>query len=405
MSGCPYTPAGHTTMGVGPIGEGPARFDRMRADGHRIVRIEEPERAYWAVLEYELARECLQNPTVFSSAAVTPLNPDPPFKMIPIQLDPPDHTPWRRLLARYFSPTRMAALRPALEAQYQELIADFLAQGGKGDFLQDLALKFPTSVFLDLMGLPKEELPQFLEWEEAMLSPDENGVFDADRQMGATMAIFGYFAQLLAARRAATETRDDLLGEMLTWEINGSPATDEDLLNACLLLFLAGLDTVAMSLSFMMHHLATHPADQQHVREVARSGAELDDVVEELLRFYAVPEIARIVTEETEIAGQVVPAGDMVLFPLASVNRDAGFLPDGDEVDLDRPEVAPHLAFGGGPHRCVGSHLARIEMEVALAEWHKVVPAYGLSAGTDQRAYWGAVHGMATLPLEVQGVS
>lgn len=401
MSGCPYIPDGHTTMGVGPIGEGPARFDRMRADGHRIVRIEEPERAYWAVLEYDLARECLQNPTVFSSASVTPLNPDPPYKMIPIQLDPPDHTPWRKLLARYFSPTKMAELRPALEKQYQELVADFLDQDGKGDFLQDLALKFPTSVFLNLMGLPVSELPKFLEWEESMLAPGEDGAFDAERQMGATMAIFGYFAEVLATRRAGSEQHDDLLGQMLTWEIDGVPAADEDLLNACLLLFLAGLDTVAMSLSFMMHHLATHPTDQQRVREVARSGAELDDIVEELLRFYAVPEIARIVTQDVEIAGQLVPAGDMVLFPLASVNRDPGFLTDGDHVDLDRSEVAPHLAFGGGPHRCVGSHLARIEMEVALAEWHKAVPAYGLPAGTDQRAYWGAVHGMARLPLEV----
>lgn len=401
MSGCPYSPAGHTTMGVGPIGEGPARFDRMRADGHRIVRIEEPERAYWAVLEYELTRECLQNPTIFSSAAVTPLNPDPPFKMIPIQLDPPDHTPWRKLLARYFSPTKMGELRPGLEKQYQELVAEFLEKGGTGDFLQDLALKFPTSVFLELMGLPVSELPQFLEWEQAMLSPDETGVFDADRQMGATMEVFGYFAELLGTRRASAEQRDDLLGQMLTWEIDGKPVPDEDLLNVCILLFLAGLDTVAMSLSFMMHHLATHPADQQKVRELAQSGEAVDEVVEELLRFYAVPEIARLVTEDIEIAGQLVPAGDMVLFPLGSVNRDLDFLSDGDEVDLDRSDVAAHLAFGGGPHRCVGSHLARIEMEVALSEWHKLVPAYGLPAGTEQRAYWGAVHGMATLPLEV----
>ncbi|CAN5503894.1 cytochrome P450 [soil metagenome] len=389
----------HLLVGVGTVGEAADRFDRLRAEGG-VVRVDEPDRSYWMVLDHDLVRQCLQDPATFSSSVVTPLNPDPPFKMIPIQLDPPEHTAWRRLLAGYFSPRRMTELRPRLEERCRALVADVLAAVG-GDLLEDVGLKFPTVAFLELMGLPVELLPRFLEWESGALAPSADGTFDADAQMMSIFAVLGYFQDEITRLRTDGDRPEGLLSDMLDWEIDGVAAPDDALVNCCLLLFLAGLDTVAMSLAYVMHHLATHPGDRAQVAEIARSGESMAEVVEELLRHYAVPEIGRKVTVDVEVGGVTMLAGDLVLFPLVSANRDGSWLAGADQVDLDRGQAAAHIAFGAGPHRCLGSHLARIELDVALTEWHRAIPDYALAEGDAPRAYWGNVHGMFGLALVV----
>lgn len=387
----------HRIVGTGSVEEAGGRFDALRS-AQRIVKVEEPDRSYWMVLDHGLMRECLQNPDVFSSEVVTPLNPNPPFKMIPIQLDPPDHTAWRRHLAQYFSPRQMAKLRPKLEERTREL-ATAIKERGECDYVEEFALQLPTVIFLEMMGLPVEELPKFLDWEEAALAPSPDGTFDADLQVNGIFSVLGYFQSEIARMRESGERGDNLLSQMLEWEIDGVAATDEDLVNCCLLLFLAGLDTVAMSLSYAMYHLATNDADRKHVAETAAAGEPMDDIVEELLRFYAVPEIGRKVAQDIELDGHQLVAGDLVLFPLVSGNRDDALVPGGDHVDFNRGQAAPHLAFGGGPHRCLGSHLARIEMNVALQGWHELIPDYGLAPGETPRAYWGNVHGIFGLRL------
>ncbi|WP_460796911.1 cytochrome P450 [Nocardioides pacificus] len=391
----------HRMVGVGPVEEGNDRFDRLRSDGP-IAWVEEPDRSYWMVLDHELTRRCLQDPGTFSSSVVTPLNPDPSFAMIPIQLDAPEHTPWRQLLARYFAPRRMTELRPRLEERCRDLVLQ-VRSTGSGDLLKDIGLQFPTVVFLELMGLPVDRLPQFLEWESAALAPGAEGEFDAESQMMAMLSVVGYFQEEIERRRREGDRPEGLLSDMLSWEIDGVPAPDDSLVNCCMLLFLAGLDTVAMSLSFMMHHLATHAEDRAHVASIASDGEPMGDVVEELLRYYTVPEVGRKVTQDVEVGGALLKAGDLVLFPLMSANRDEAWLTGADRVDLDRGQVAPHLAFGAGPHRCLGSHLARIELDIALTEWHRAIPDYGLDPAWEPQAYWGNVHGMFALPLVVKG--
>jgi cytochrome P450 len=389
----------HRLVGVGTAGEGAARFDRLRSDA-RVVKVEEPERSYWMVLDYELTRQCLQDPATFSSSVITPLNPEPPFLMIPIQLDPPEHTMWRQHLAGYFSPRRMNEMRPRLEERCAALVREVLENGG-GDLVEDIGLKFPTVVFLELMGLPVERLPEFLEWEQAALGPGLDGTFDADKQMMAMLSVVGYFQDEIERRRAQGDLPAGLLSDMLSWELEGEPAPDDALVNCCVLLFLAGLDTVAMSLSFMMLHLATNAADRAHVAQIARSGESMADVVEELLRYHTVPEVGRKVTTDIEVGGERMRAGDLVLFPLMSANRDLAWLADADRVNFDRGRVPPHLAFGAGPHRCLGSHLARVELDIALTQWHRLIPDYEVGEGWEGRVYWGNVHGMFGLPLVV----
>lgn len=389
----------HRLVGTGHVGEGADRYDRLRSNGS-VFKVVEPDREYWVVLDHDLVRKCLQDATTFSSSVITPLNPEPLFAMIPIQLDPPEHTQWKMLLARYFSPRVMAALRPGLEARCRDLVADIKARS-ECDLVHDFALKFPTAVFLELMGLPLEELPTFLDWEKQMLAPDDTGAFNHERQAEAMFAVVGYFAEEIGRRRAATIPTDDLLSEMVTWEIDGVPAPDDALVNCCLLLFLAGLDTVANSMAFAMHHLATHPEDRAYVAGKVARGETTDDVVEELLRYYAVPEVGRKVTRDIELDGHLLRAGEIVLFSLAAANRDVSFLADGDRVVLGRDQANPHLTFGAGPHRCLGSHLARIELNVALTEWHRELPDYVVPDGVEVSSYWGNVHGMFDLPLQI----
>ncbi|MEU9025441.1 cytochrome P450 [Actinomadura sp. NPDC048394] len=391
----------HRMVGTGPVEDAGRRFDDLRRD-HRIVKVEEPERAYWMVLGHDLTRECLQNPSAFSSEVITPLNPDPPFRMIPIQLDPPEHARWRRLLARYFSPRQMALLRPRLERRTRELVAG-IRKKGECDYVSEFALQLPTVVFLEMMGLPVDELPRFLEWEKLALAPSADGTFDADRQVAGILSVVGYFQATIARLRDGGAPGDDLLSQMMEWEWDGDPIPDDDLVNCCLLLFLAGLDTVAMSLSFAMYHLATHDADREHVATVAAAGGSMDEIVEEMLRFYAVPEIGRKVVHDMEIDGHRLRAGDLVLFPLVAGNRDDALVAGAGHVDLRRGRTTPHLAFGGGPHRCLGSHLARIEMNIALRGWHEAIPEYRLVQGAMPKAYWSNVHGLMELRLSCFG--
>ncbi|MFF7476698.1 cytochrome P450 [Streptomyces sp. NPDC008092] len=383
--------------GSGPAGQGLNRYDRLRRE-HSVLRIEEPGGAYWVVLKRELIRSCLQDPDTFSSSAITPLNPDPPVSMIPIQLDPPEHRPWRHLLAGCFAPRRMAALRPRLERGCRELIDSIEGQDGC-DFVREFATRFPTVVFLELVGLPASELDTFLAWEHEILRPGDDGPAGATRYLSGVAAVRAYFTQVLAERRASGGGGDDIVGQALTWELGGQPIPDEALLNCLFLLFLAGLDTVTNTLAFALYHLATHDADRRQVAATARARLPMGDVVEELLRYYAIPEVARKVTRDVELAGHRFRAGDMVLFPLVSANRDEEGLEEAGRVRFDRGRPAAHFAFGAGPHRCLGSHLAREELTVALGEWHRRLPDYRLDPDAAVIETWGAVHSLDSLPL------
>ncbi|MET7770890.1 cytochrome P450 [Nocardia sp. NPDC005366] len=385
----------HFLVGNGSVEDIAGRFDRLRVE-NRIVKVDTAQGTYWMVLDYELMRECLQNPAVFSSSSVTPLTPDPEFKMIPINLDPPEHTKWRRKMAPYFALSKIAAMREPLERRAEELINGIKERGGC-DYVAAFAHEFPTVVFLELMGLPIENLSTFLEWEAKILLPPRDGVFDSDRPQEGIFAVIGYFTEEVGRRRETGDRPAGLLSDMMDWDIDGEQIPIESLLNCCLILFMAGLDTVADSMSLMMYHLAKVPADRALVARQASESGSVADVVEELLRFHAVAEIGRKITEDIELDGAQLKAGELILFPLVSANRDQTLVDGGEHVDLNRGEPVPHLAFGVGPHRCIGSHLARLEMDIALTTWHRLIPSYELVK--EPTGYWGNTHGVYDLEL------
>jgi cytochrome P450 len=203
--------------------------------------------------------------------------------------------------------------------------------------------------------------------------------------------------EVIAGRRAAPDPEaTDILSDALTWRIDGELVSDEEIVSCCVLLFMAGLDTVANALSFSWRHLATHPDDRAFL--AARPTDRGPIAAEELLRAFPIAQIARKVTRDTDFGGVQLKAGDMVLFALAAANRDLVHLDGARIVDFGREPVASYT-FGTGPHRCLGSHLARREMAVALELWHTRIPEYELAVDEPLLGHWGSVHGLRALPL------
>jgi cytochrome P450 len=369
-------------------GEHFARYDALRAQADVHPGLAGDELPFLLVSRMSGIRACMQDPALFSSSAVTPEAPEPPYKWIPEMLDPPLHTRWRHLLGPFFAPGAVERLKPRVQEVITEIL-DEVAGRGRCDYVADVALRFPNTIFMEIMGLPVGDAAQFQVWETAIL---HGGPTNGERAFQAMQEVMGYFAQLIAQRRA--QPRDDILSIALTWEIDGAPVSDGDLLSFCLLMFMAGLDTVAMQLSYSIYHLAHHPADRQRL---VADPALWPSAVEEFLRYYSFVSPGRKVMRDTEVDGCPVKAGQMVWLPLASANRDPAEFPAADQVIIDRTDNR-HLAFGAGPHRCLGSHLARQELLIGLTEWHKRIPDYRLDPAIPVREHGGQV-GLDNLPL------
>jgi cytochrome P450 len=252
-----------------------------------------------------------------------------------------------------------------------ELIEAF-ADRGYCDFHREFAYRYPTTIFMELMGLPLDGLEQFLVWEDAILHTPIDQDPDHSKALQAMIEVQAYFGELLDDRARAP--RDDLATKALSWRIDGEPIPRDELLAFCLLMFMAGLDTVAIQLSYSFWHLATHPADRGLV---VGTPEVIPSAVEELLRAYSFVPTQRKVTSDAEFHGCPVKAGEMVMMAIPAACRDPKLFPDPEKVILDR-SPNNHFAFGAGPHRCLGSHLARRELRIALEEWHTRIPDYRL---------------------------
>lgn len=312
---------------------------------------------------------------------------------IPLQVDPPEHSRYRKMLDPLFSPRRMAEREPELTALVNDLIDGFIERGDC-DFSSEFAVPFPSAVFLRLMGLPIEELDEFLAAKEGMIRP--HGADEAERQAVQAQTgawIFNYFSTALETH-SGDETAD-VLGTFLALERDGRLTRDETL-NICLLMLAAGLDTVTDTLECGFAFLSQSPDHQRQLSEHPELAA---GAVEELLRFDTpVPAVSRIATVPALVDGCPVAADERVRVLLGVPNNDPELWPDPDTVDFARP-TNKHLAFGGGVHRCVGSHLARIELRVALREWHRRIPSYRLPDG-HQITFRQGLREIDHLPLE-----
>jgi cytochrome P450 len=346
---------------------------------------------FWTMVNYEGILQIMQNPEVFSNSVVTALDPEPPYKWIPEMLDGDEHKQWRQQLGPLFAPKAVERLDETIRQRAAELIEAF-ADRGSCDFMAEFAQRFPTTIFLELMGLPVEELDQFMAWEHDILHVGHGDESGQEKQIAAMMAVMGRFFTIITERRE--EPRDDIVSKALQYEIDGKPVSDADLLSFCLLMFMAGLDTVSVTLGWTFLHLARNDSDRERV--VADPGV-LNSAVEEFVRAYAIVIPARKVMRDIEIQGCPMKAGDMVNIPLIAATRDEAAFPDAHTVDITRKPNS-HIGFGAGPHRCLGSHLARRELRIALQEWHKRIPNYRVADGATLQETGGQL-GLNSLPL------
>lgn len=317
--------------------------------------------------------------------------------IIPLNVDPPLHVKYRRLLDPYFAPKKMAQLQPAVLAHTNDLIDAFIDRGSC-DFSTEMAVPLPCSTFLSLFGLPLDEIDDLITWKDIMIRVEH---VVADRAEGAKLqadtakAIYARFAEELAARRA--KPRDDLITYLAEAEVDGEKLTDSEILRTCFLMLSAGLDTVTVSLQCIFTFLLTN--DDARRMLVDEPGSEVN-LVEELLRWETpVQVVSRVATRDLELeSGVRIGKGQHVMIGLASANVDPEGLPGADEVDVRRRDLR-NFAFGGGPHRCLGSNLARMELRTVVRTWHDRIPDYQLAPGADVVWNGSMLRGVDHLPL------
>jgi cytochrome P450 len=292
--------------------------------------------------------------------------------MVPTRMDPPEHTPYRKALDKGLSLAQIRKVEDRVRAVAAELI-DEIATQGHCDFSAVYANVFPIKVFMALAGLPMADVPRLAAFAKQMTRPEGN----TPQEQAATLeagnkGFFAYVDPIIRARRSGSG--DDLITTMVNAEINGQPITHEKALGLVSLLLLGGLDTVVNFLSFMMIYLARHP---KLVVELREDDVKLKRSAEEMFRRFPVVSEARMVAKDQVYRGVELKRGEMILLPTALHGLDERENPDALTVDLDRKGIS-HSTFGGGPHRCAGLHLARMEAIITLEEWLKRVPEFTL---------------------------
>jgi len=309
----------------------------------------------------------------------------------PITSDPPFHADARRLLLPAFSPQVVAEWEPEIRRLCNELI-DNMGDVDTVDAAVQYAQNIPVYVIARMLGLPLEDSDYFRETVHMVL--EEIGAEFGERQ-GAFEKLDAYLG--MHVRDHIENPKDDLIGFLLNAKIYDQPLSPEHVVGTIILLMVAGIDTTWSSIGSSIWHLAQHPADLQ--RMVSEPDL-LPTAIEELLRMYAPVTMARIVSQDAEIGGCPVKAGDSVLLPFPAANRDPEVFPDADKVIIDREENR-HVAFGLGIHRCLGSNLARLELRVAVEVFIQRFPKFELANPSSVTWSLGQVRGPRKLPVRI----
>jgi cytochrome P450 len=367
-------------------------YAQRRAEGPVEISHEPEELVLLRRADVEQALRTWQD---YSSAFGGVMGSDEPI--IPLNVDPPLHVKYRKLLDPYFAPRKMKLLQPAVQ-QHTNTLIDAFVDRGSCDFSTEMAVPLPCSTFLTLLGLPLDELDDLVRWKDIMIRPD-HVVSDPDEAMklqaDTAMEIYTRFSAEMEDRR--THPREDLISHLTHAEIDGEKLTDSEILRTCFLLLAAGLDTVTISLECIFAFLLDHDGARRML--IDEPGSEVN-LIEELLRWETpVQAVGRKTTRDIELDGGVtIAAGTTVGISLSSANVDPDGLPGADQVDVCRGDMRS-FAFGGGPHRCLGSNLARMELRTVVRTWHDRIPEYSLAPGAE--LFWNSspLRGLDHLPL------
>jgi cytochrome P450 len=351
----------------------------------------------WLPVRYKDLADIAHDTERFSSRDIVVVSPfDQPINDLmpvpPISSDEPVHTWARRLLLPAFGPTAIDNMTPITRALAHSLIDQHFSDG-HGDVAADYARHIPVRIIAQMLGVPVEDEDKFTGWVVRTL---QNGFQNIDGAMDALGEMTMYFMGAVMERRAMEPgTRPDDIITMLIEAETDEPISDQHLLGTCFLLLVAGIDTTWSNIGSALWHLATHPEDQQRLRDEPEL---MTSAVEEFLRFYSPVTMARYVTEDTEFNGCPMQEGDKILMAFPAGNHDPELFEDADKFIIDRAKNR-HFAFGSGIHRCLGSNLARMEIKVALEIFLERVPTFRVSDPDAVTWTGGQVRGPRCVPI------
>ena len=351
----------------------------------------------WLPTRYEDVAAIAYDTDRFTSRSIVMSEFRPPLMLAPagiappISSDPPFHKEARRMLLPIFSPQAVDKLEPSTRAYCHELIG---AMAGRDliDAATEYAEHIPVRVIATMLGLPEEDGDRFRGFVNHVL---EGVSLPMDQRVEGMMALFGYLEGHIQDHIA--HPRDDLITFLLESELEGQKLDPFQVGRTIGLLLIAGIDTTWSDIGASIWHLAKTPADRERL---VADPSLLPVAIEELLRAYAPVTMARLVREDMDWHGCPMKAEEWVLLSFPSANRDADAFDRPDEVIIDREENR-HAAFGLGIHRCAGSHLARMELRVALEVWLETFPTFGLADPDAVRWSGGQVRGPRTLPIKI----
>ena len=345
----------------------------------------------WLPLRYDQLAEIAHDTGSFSSAhhAFTAGGTYPRAQMPPIHNDPPEHQPLRRTILPFFAPKRIEIWESSIADHCTEL-AQAVAECRTADAAVDYAQHIPVGAIAAILGVPAEDGPKFRDWVVAFI---ETGGRDPEARVEAETEIKAYMAEQMADRR--NNPGDDLISHLVSETIDGEPLTDDVIERMLLLQLVAGIDTTWSSIGAGLWHLAHHPEDR---RRLAANPEMIPMAVEELLRAYAPVNVARRVTGDVTVDGVEMKEGDTVMMTFPIACRDPERFDRADEVVLDR-ERNRHIAFGVGIHRCLGSNLARLEMNLAIKIWLEHIPEFALDPTKPVRWSEGQIRGPRSIPI------
>jgi cytochrome P450 len=307
--------------------------------------------------------------------------------VIPTEADPPLHGEYRKALNTHFAPQKMFALKSQIKERASVLVSTFKDRG-TCDFVGEFSEKYPINIVLDLLGLPQDRLPEFLIWEKDMLHTN-----DWEVRCNAVRKVKDYLLEEIELRRQ--DPRDDYITKVLGFQFEDRLWNNDEVLGHCFNLYLGGLDTVTSLLGLIFQFLATHPDHQNQLRN---DPSLIVVAVEEFLRAFAPVTAFRIAAREIEICGQKVMPGEYIALCTPVVGRDPTFYENPQNIRFDRK--AAHMSLGTGIHKCLGMHLARLELQTAVEEFVTMLPEFRLKDGFRTPFYLGNVMHVQALELQ-----
>jgi cytochrome P450 len=344
---------------------------------------------HWIVQRQDLINAVVSRSDQFSSRQQQLPPIEPAIELFPLTLDPPDSIPYRLALMRHFGAKHINAMKEDVRALTSSLL-DQVDPARPFEFVRALGAGLPVTVFMKLMGLPLEQFDAF----RTMVMEYFSLISDA-RRVELYLEIDGMMKSLIDSRRASPG--DDLVSRLLGEQVNGQPFSTEDMNKVANLLFMAGMDTVANAAAHMFYYLSARPELQA---AIADDFSLIPSFVEESLRMYGVVNTPRQVRKDGELDGVAMKQGEMVVAMLTLAGRDERIVENPDDFDLART-THPHMTFGGGPHVCVGQHLARLELRILVEEWFKRFRSFRVEPGFDVRFHPWIVIQLAELRLEI----